>query len=233
MTVIRRGVYRGKLTAKERHEAQDLVMSGQVSLMIATNAFGMEIDKAELRFVVHYNFPGSLEAYYQETGRAGHGGEPARCVLLYLKKDQRTQNFFLAGKYPRTEHLIQVYRVLEASEGTVSLKDLQDACKAVPKTKVRVVLNTLRDAHLVQISGRGARLTARGKSDTDLTCVAEIFEAKGKADKEKLKSMVVFAQTALCRWNAILKYVGDPALPNGCQNCDGGESLKSHPISLQ
>jgi ATP-dependent DNA helicase RecQ len=104
--------YHAGMTREQRVWVQEAWTSGEMPVVVATNAFGMGIDKADVRRVIHFQMPGSLEAYYQEAGRAGRDGKPADCILLHAYRDRFTHEFFIRTSYPPRKVLISTYRAL-------------------------------------------------------------------------------------------------------------------------
>ena len=109
-------VYHAGLDREARESAQDRFMRGRADVVVATNAFGMGVDKADVRSVVHFNMPGTIEAYYQEAGRAGRDGRPAECVLLYAFGDRKLQEMFIDNEYPPPDSVYKIYEFLRKQD---------------------------------------------------------------------------------------------------------------------
>lgn len=112
--------YHAGMEAAERKLVQDGFMTGATKVIVATNAFGLGIDKSDTRFVIHYDMPGTVEAYYQEAGRAGRDGKPSFCLLLYNSRDRHLHEFFIKGDNPPVNMISEIYSVL-LNHGTDSV----------------------------------------------------------------------------------------------------------------
>jgi ATP-dependent DNA helicase RecQ len=221
-------IYHGKLAAKERHEAQDRFMNDEVKAVIATNAFGLGIDKPDIRFIIHYHFPGSIEAYYQEAGRAGRDGEIARCTILYREEDRAIQGYFLGGKYPDDGEALNVARVVNrlSDNESASLNDIATNAN-VARRKARIVLTLMKRFGAVrEYRGGGWERVIADVTTVPLHDQLLDYESRRQADRAKLEAMIRYCRTAQCRTRQILEYFGEePERDYRCGHCDNDVAI--------
>jgi len=216
------GRYHGKLPTREREEVQERFMKGRTRVMIATSAFGMGVDKPDIRFVVHWNFPDSLETYVQEVGRAGRDGKPARATLLYRLEDKRVQSFFLGGKYPRRGETLAVWTAI--AKGPASTRQLATRTD-LPEKKVKVIA--------AQLVGAGAAERRRQKivplrplRPKELDRLLSSYEKRHATDRDRLEQIMHYAQSTGCRVRALREYFAEEP-GEACGRCDNCK----HPLT--
>ncbi|NUZ04975.1 RecQ family ATP-dependent DNA helicase [Piscinibacter koreensis] len=217
--------YHGRLSAKDRRQNQDAFMDGQARVIVATNAFGLGIDKPDTRFVLHYQMPAGLDAYYQESGRAGRDGLDADCTLLYLHSDKAVQQFFLAGRYPALEEMTTLYTTLqrERPDGQPWTLDRLDESLEVPRGKLQVSLRLLRHQRVVAQARDGSLALRRPDlKGAELEKMLGAYRDKRDSDRAMLEQMVFYGQTGYCRWRVLLQHfdeMEDFERCHGCDNC--------------
>jgi ATP-dependent DNA helicase RecQ len=212
--------YHGKLRTAEREEAQRAFMSGERRVIVATNAFGLGIDKPDVRLVAHWNFPESVESYYQEAGRGGRDGEPARAVLLYRLEDKRIRSFLLGGRHPRRHEALAVLTALGELGGArrgASVAALATR-SGLGERRVTVIAAALESMAVVERRGRGYAVR-RPLSPDELERFLDGFEERTATDRERLQTIMRYAQQVGCRMQFMREYFGE-ALGERCGHCD-------------
>jgi ATP-dependent DNA helicase RecQ len=233
--------YHGGMTEEQRTKAQDRFMSGACPVAVATNAFGMGVDRADLRFVTHYDIPGSVEAYYQEAGRAGRDGEPAFCELLFNYADVRTQEFFIEGANPTREIIAGLHQALLrlCKRGPIE-KPMSEIAEHVKAAKNDMAVGSAlylleRAGFIARDYQQGSRtyttrLVEPAKSLDELALDFERLDAKRQRDFNKLWRMIDYVDCHGCRHGYILDYFGETEAPercSACDNCGTGPTTKS------
>lgn len=232
------GKYHGRMNKNERDASQVKFMESSDLIMVATNAFGLGVDKANVRNVLHYHVPGSLEAYAQEAGRGGRDGKPARCVLLFSPDDVAIQEYFLSGTYPTKRQVKMVFEALMTfgkASGRVAEESPPNIANiamgsGVGQQRTRTVLSLLKDEGFITEKEGGLFYISEPPVEMDeLMERARQYEARRIADRQRLDALLTYVKAPGCRNQVILEYLGEPEPPK-CGRCDN--CLRSREAAL-
>jgi ATP-dependent DNA helicase RecQ len=216
--------YHAGLKAAEREEIQDKFMSGEADVIIATNAFGMGIDKSDIRFVYHYDAPDSLDSYYQEIGRAGRDGEKSEAILFFRQQDIGAQTFHTGQGKVDPKQLEKVVETIAEQDQPVTPEEVAEET-SLSARKLTGVIQRLEDVGVVETLPTGEIQLAEKASDV-AEAVQEIEERQDQRKemaRERLQQMREYADINSCRREHLLRYFGDD-FHGPCQNCDTCEA---------
>jgi ATP-dependent DNA helicase RecQ len=223
--------YHAGLKAKERDNIQQQFMEDRADVIVATVAFGMGVDKPNVRWVFHLDISDSIDSYYQEVGRAGRDGKPAQALLFYCERDLGLRRFFNSGGHIEFKEVNRVAKAIlrhdETPEENLNSKALSEETE-LSRGKVGAIVRGLEAAEFLSTTADGT-ISVQNESPQKLNRIAnrviDIQEAQNHFDRTRLEMMQGYAETRDCLRKYVLNYFGEAFEPNGkccCSHCDSG-----------
>ncbi len=214
-------VYHAGLDDRQREEAQDVFMAGKLDAIVATNAFGMGVDKSDIRVVVHADVPRSPEAYYQECGRGGRDGKATRCVLLFGAGDVRLQEFLIDASYPSAEQLRGLWKLLREQPELGTAGDDKLGARLPGEPHASTVSSALRllERHGLLRREAEAWEATRPEPGTYPPLDVAALARRAEVERSKLRAMIDYAWSSRCRRQMVLEYFGDEEWSDRGRRC--------------
>jgi len=221
--------YHAGMNARARTAAQDEFMSGRDRVMVATNAFGMGVDKPNVRFVIHYDAPDSLDSYYQEIGRAGRDGKPARAILMFRAQElgrRRAQSG--RGRLAADQVTLLAQAICDHKDPVASRTLAEET--GLPEGRIRRMLDRLEEVGVARILPTGEAVALADEDAGEMAARAvEEQELFRKTRRDQVDLMQDYAETHICRRKYLLGYFGEEfeGQCGNCDNCDTGLAARA------
>ncbi|MBP7862273.1 ATP-dependent DNA helicase RecQ [bacterium] len=207
--------YHAGMPKETRYRVQKQFEEEKHTIIVSTVAFGMGVDKSNIRRVIHYNMPGSLENYFQEAGRAGRDGNNATCTLLYQPKDIYTQRWLMERNYPDARQVSSLLSLLRGDNSRFRKTSELASALRIDEFSLNSAIDLLRHLSLIQVTIDGIKAISSTANGIDMTWLIE----RKERDSNRLDKMVDYANALSCRRKLILQYFGQEYKAD-CSDCD-------------